>query len=81
MHKQKSVLKRMSIETECLVSHAYCEKTKILEIEFNSGYQSVYRYFNVPKNIANKLLEPINGQFFNHHVRGKYLFERIMIKD
>lgn len=65
---------RIEIETECIMSYGYIEDKKILDLEFNSGGDYIYRYYNVPKEVVTRLLKEKNGKYFNKHVRGIYNF-------
>lgn len=71
---QRLIINRIEIETECIMSYGYIEENKILELEFNSGGDYVYRYYNVPKEVVTRLLEEKNGKYFNKYVRGCYVF-------
>jgi hypothetical protein len=48
----------------------------ILEVEFVSG--SVYRYFDVPQEVFESLVNaPSVGEFFNENIRSIYGHERV----
>jgi hypothetical protein len=48
----------------------------ILEVEFVSG--SVYRYFDVPQEVFESLVNaPSVGKFFNENIRSIYGHERV----
>ena len=54
--------------------------TRVLEIEFESG--RVYQYFNVPEDVFDEFLSSDSkGRYFNAHVRGKYPYQEIVLKD
>lgn len=69
-------IKRDVIETECIFRYGYDKEHRILELEFNSGYGYVYRYYDVPEEVATKLLETKNGHYFNKYVRDVFNFKR-----
>ena len=54
--------------------------TYVLEIEFQSG--RVYQYFDVPQNTYSEFLESDSkGRYFNAHIRGKFPYREIEIKE
>lgn len=54
--------------------------THVLEIEFQNG--RVYQYFEVPKTIYSEFLESDSkGRYFNAHIRGKFPYREIEIKE
>ena len=54
--------------------------TRVLEIEFESG--RIYQYFNVPEDVFDEFLSSDSkGRYFNSHVRGKYPYQEIVLKD
>jgi hypothetical protein len=53
----------------------YDEAARILEIEFVSG--GVYRYFGVPPEVYQELLEaPSKGAYFLEHIKDEYQYAR-----
>ena len=57
-------------------SVGYESKSKILEIEFQSG--AVYRYLEVPKRVHEGLRRAESkGQYFNGEIRDEYAFVRV----
>jgi lysyl-tRNA synthetase, class II len=60
-------------------SVGYESKSKILEIEFQSG--EVYQYLGVPKTVhAGLLRAKSKGQYFNGEIRDDYAFVRVGAK-
>jgi hypothetical protein len=54
--------------------------TRVLEIEFESG--RVYQYYDVPEDIYEAILaSDSKGRYFNTHVRGKYPYQEIELKE
>jgi lysyl-tRNA synthetase, class II len=57
-------------------SVGYESKSRILEIEFQSG--EVYQYLDVPNEVHEKLLRAKSkGQYFNGGIRDDYAFVRV----
>jgi lysyl-tRNA synthetase class 2 len=57
-------------------SVGYESKSKILEIEFQSG--AVYQYLDVPKRVHEGLRQAESkGQYFNGEIRDEYAFVRV----
>lgn len=55
---------------------AYDESTRQLRVRFMTG--AVYRYFAVPPEIAEELLDPpgnSHGRYFNDQIRDSYEFD------
>jgi hypothetical protein len=54
--------------------------TRVLEIEFESG--RVYQYYDVPEDVYEGMLaSDSKGRYFNTHVRGKYPYQEIELKE
>ena len=68
---------RKKVISSNLKSVGYDEKSKILEIEFLNG--GLYRYFNVPQNIFEGLINASShGQFFDRYVKkAGYRYQKI----
>jgi lysyl-tRNA synthetase class 2 len=59
------------VESTTLLSLAYDEARKLLQLEFCSG--AVYRYFDVPREMHEALLKaPSKGNYFNKAIRGHF---------
>jgi len=69
-------MERVSVQSSNLESVGYDEETKILEIEFKGG--SVYRYYNVPKDIYDELLEAESkGKYFWRNIRNEFNYKKV----
>jgi hypothetical protein len=56
--------------------YSYDELKSRLRVFFISGI--VYDYFNVPKDMYEKLRKALSkGKFLNKHIKGKYPFEKV----
>jgi KTSC domain len=54
--------------------------SRVLEIQFESG--RVYQYFGVPENVFREMLNAESkGKYFNAHIRGKYRYQEIELKE
>lgn len=65
-------------EVESSMVHAvgYDEESQILEVVFNSG--GIYRYFNVPEEIYEGLLEAESkGRYMHANVIDLYPYKRV----
>ena len=68
-------MRRHHVRSSVLASVGYDEDAHTLEIEFHSG--SVYRYFDVPSDVYDRLLAAeSHGEYFSHHIRDQYPYER-----
>ena len=57
-------------------SVGYESKSKILEIEFQSG--AVYQYLDVPKRVHEGLRRAASkGRYFNDEIQDEYAFVRV----
>lgn len=64
-------MRRKPIDSSAIASVGYNPEREELEVEFRSG--SVYRYFDVPQEIYEDLLQaPSKGRFFASFIRGQY---------
>ena len=64
------------MESKTMRSVGYESKTKILEIEFQSG--DVYQYLGVPETVHEELLAAESkGRYFNGEIRDDYAFVRV----
>ena len=59
-----------------LVSVAYNEPKKILELEFHSG--SIYQYISVPAPVYQELLHADSkGRFYNQRIKKHYKSQKV----
>jgi hypothetical protein len=66
-------MRREAVESTTMRSVGYESKSKILEIEFQSG--EVYQYLDVPEMVQKRLLRAKSkGQYFNGEIRDDYAF-------
>ena len=66
----------MPVKSRILRSVGYDDSTKILEIEFSSGF--VYQYSGVPKNVYADLMHSEEmGKFFSEKVRPKFQTKQV----
>ena len=64
-------MRRKPIDSSAIASVGYDADKEELEVEFTSG--NVYRYFGVPQEIYEDLLQaPSKGQYFGSFIRGQY---------
>lgn len=69
-------IKRQPVNSSDIAAIGYDEPTETLEIEFKAT--GVYRYFSVPKTVAEDFQRtPSPGKFFLQHIKGKYAWEKI----
>ncbi len=67
---------RTPLRSSTVSSAGFARKSRILEIEFQSG--AVYRYRGVPENVyAAFLAAESKGRYFGAHIRGKFAFEKV----
>ncbi|MFA4878339.1 MAG: KTSC domain-containing protein [Methanoregula sp.] len=70
------IVERLSVKSRILRSVGYDDSTKILEIEFSSGY--VYQYSGVPPKIYADLMHSDEiGKFFSEKVRPKFQTKQV----
>lgn len=64
-------MRRKPIDSSAIASVGYDRGREELEVEFRSG--NVYRYFRVPEEVYEELLQASSkGRFFGAHIRGQY---------
>jgi len=69
-------MERLPVKSRILRSVGYDDSTKILEIEFSSGF--VYQYSGVPKNVYADLMHSEEmGKFFSEKVRPKFQTKQV----
>lgn len=69
-------MRRKAVESTTVRSVGYQAKSKVLEIEFQSG--TVYQYFDVPKSVHKEFWNADSkGRYFNSEIRDVYPFVRI----
>jgi hypothetical protein len=69
-------MKREAVESTTLRSVGYEPKSKVLEMEFESGV--VYQYFEVPVGVFEALLRAESkGRYFNREIRDDYECMRV----
>jgi len=69
-------IQRQPVSSSDIASIGYDAAAETLEIEFKAT--GVYRYFSVPKNVAEDFQRtPSPGKFFLQHIKGKYAWEKI----
>ena len=69
-------IQRQPVSSSDIASIGYDTTTETIEIEFKAT--GVYRYFSVPKTIAEEFQRtPSPGKFFLQHIKGKYAWEKI----
>jgi hypothetical protein len=69
-------MRREAVESATMKSVGYESKSRILEIEFQSGV--VYQYLDVPKRVHEALRgAESKGQYFNGEIRDEYAFVRV----
>ncbi len=66
-------MQRQKVQSSNISSVGYNGMYRTLEIEFKNG--NIYRYFEVPENIATKLFEAESiGKFFHKEIKLKYSY-------
>jgi F0F1-type ATP synthase beta subunit len=69
--------KFLQVESSNLAAVSYNLDTNELDVAFLDG--SVYRYYQVPLEVANGLMDaPSHGSYFYWNIRESYSFERII---
>jgi hypothetical protein len=69
-------IERQPVVSSDIASIGYDAETETLEIEFKAT--GVYRYFSVPKSVAEELQRtPSPGKFFLQNIKGKYAWEKM----
>lgn len=70
-------MERQAVESSVVRAAGY---SRVLEIEFESG--RVYQYFDVAEEIYQAFLESDSkGKYFNAHIRGKFPYREIVLKE
>ena len=70
-----SNIQRQRVTSSDIAAIGYDEASKTLEIEFHAT--GVYRYFSVPKSVAEQLrATPSPGKLFVQRIKGKYAWEK-----
>ena len=69
-------MRRRRVESTTVRSVGYERKSRILEIEFQSGV--VYQYVDVPARVYEQLWKAESkGRYFNSEIRDAYEFVRV----
>jgi hypothetical protein len=69
-------MEKRSVKSKAVKSLLYDDVTRTLDVEFASA--SVYRYFDVPRDVYEWLLRvDSKGTFVNRLVKEKYRYERV----
>ena len=67
---------RVRLVSSMMASAGYDPSTRVLEIEFATG--AVYRYFEVPLDMYQDLLDaPSQGRLFHSRIRGVFECHRV----
>jgi KTSC domain len=70
-----SDIQRQAVVSSDIASIGYDAGSETLEIEFKAT--GVYRYFSVPKSVAEEFQRtPSPGKFFLQNIKGKYAWEK-----
>ncbi|HEX9943948.1 MAG TPA: KTSC domain-containing protein [Thermoanaerobaculia bacterium] len=68
-------MRRRSVASSAISSVGYDERSRVLEVQFQSG--AVYDYFKVPPKVYEDLMKaPSKGSFVSRKVRDRYPFVR-----
>jgi KTSC domain len=74
-----ALLKRQPVQSRILRSVGYDDKTKILEIEFQTGL--VYQYSGVPSKVFSDLMHSDEiGKYFSEKVRPRFHTKQVVAK-
>jgi hypothetical protein len=73
---------RSRVQSKLLKSIGYDAQSQVLEIEFHprnaSDTGTVYRYFKVPIDVANRLMsDRSQGSFFLNKIKGEYEYRKV----
>lgn len=69
-------MRRTAVDSTTMKSVGYDSRSRVLEIEFNSG--SVYQYLEVPARVFQQLLSAESkGRYFNDEVREDYAYVQV----
>ena len=67
---------RVTLVSSMMTSAGYDPTTRVLEIAFAKG--AVYRYFDVPLDVYQELLDaPSQGRLFHSRIRGIFQCHRV----
>lgn len=67
---------RVRLESSMIASAGFDSATRVLEIEFATG--AVYRYFEVPLDVYQELLDaPSQGRLFHSRIRDIFECRRV----
>ena len=70
------LVERLSVKSRILRSVGYDENTKILEIEFSSGF--VYQYSGVPPKVYADLMHSAEiGKYYSEKVRPRFQTKQV----
>jgi hypothetical protein len=70
-------MKKQEVESSVIGAVGH---TRVLEIEFENG--RIYQYFDVPEEVFEGMVNSDSkGRYFNSHVRGKYDYQEIELKE
>ncbi|HEY0139849.1 MAG TPA: KTSC domain-containing protein [Thermoanaerobaculia bacterium] len=66
-------MRRVPVDSSVIATVGYSPKSKLLEVEFQTGF--VYQYYEVPKRVYDALMRAKSvGSYFNRFIRDKYRF-------
>ena len=69
-------MRRKAVESTTVRSIGYDVRSKVLEVEFQSG--TVYQHFDVPEAVHEEFLAADSkGKYFNLEIRDEYRFVRV----
>ncbi len=69
-------MKRIKIESDCIISIGYNETSRTLEVEYKNG--SVYQYFDIGVEVYNRIKnERLHSEYFREEVVPNYEYEKI----
>ena len=72
------IVERQSVKSRILRSVGYDASTKILEIEFHTGF--VYQYSGVPPKVyANLMRSGEIGKYFSEKVRPRFQTKQVVV--
>jgi hypothetical protein len=67
---------RVQVASSMMKSAGYDTTNRVLEIEFATG--AVYRYFDVPADVYQDLIDaPSQGRLFHRRIRGAFECHRV----
>jgi KTSC domain len=69
-------MRRRGVESTTVRSVGYQRRSRVLEIEFQSG--AVYQYIDVPATVYEEFCKAESkGKYFNDEIRDAYAFVRV----